>query len=198
MKDYNHIEKLLVRFYNAETSEQEEQELRDTALRKLLILLFFCKFYAQLRHNLRQKYRSFLRSNAPDIFGETQFSFNYFYDPQDYSRYFNEFSKNLNIQLAKCGFGGLYPRNPYDCLFLLAASSAHPLEALPAMLINGPPSTKPKDPKKAKITQAELARLEGRVAYSFWEKPDAAHTVVRFATSWSTDEADVAALREVL
>ena len=29
MKDYNHIEKLLVRFYNAETSEQEEQELQD-------------------------------------------------------------------------------------------------------------------------------------------------------------------------
>lgn len=29
MKDYNHIEKLLVRFYNAETSEQEEQELKD-------------------------------------------------------------------------------------------------------------------------------------------------------------------------
>ena len=29
MKDYNHIEKLLVRFYNAETSEQEEQVLKD-------------------------------------------------------------------------------------------------------------------------------------------------------------------------
>ena len=29
MKDYNHIEKLLERFYNAETSEQEEQELKD-------------------------------------------------------------------------------------------------------------------------------------------------------------------------
>ena len=29
MKDYNHIEKLLERYYNAETSEQEEQELKD-------------------------------------------------------------------------------------------------------------------------------------------------------------------------
>lgn len=29
MKDYNHIEKLLERFYNAETSEQEEQKLKD-------------------------------------------------------------------------------------------------------------------------------------------------------------------------
>ena len=29
MKDYNHIEKLLERFYNAETSEQEELELKD-------------------------------------------------------------------------------------------------------------------------------------------------------------------------
>lgn len=29
MKDYNHIERLLERFYNAETSEQEELELKD-------------------------------------------------------------------------------------------------------------------------------------------------------------------------
>lgn len=29
MKDYNHIERLLERFYNAETSEQEEQDLKD-------------------------------------------------------------------------------------------------------------------------------------------------------------------------
>ena len=29
MKDYSHIEKLLERYYNAETSEQEEQELKD-------------------------------------------------------------------------------------------------------------------------------------------------------------------------
>ena len=29
MKDYNHIERLLERLYNAETSEQEEQELKD-------------------------------------------------------------------------------------------------------------------------------------------------------------------------
>ena len=29
MKDYNHIERLLERFYNAETSEREEQELKD-------------------------------------------------------------------------------------------------------------------------------------------------------------------------
>ena len=29
MKDYSHTERLLERFYNAETSEQEEQELKD-------------------------------------------------------------------------------------------------------------------------------------------------------------------------
>ena len=29
MKDYNHIERLLERFYNAETSEREEQDLKD-------------------------------------------------------------------------------------------------------------------------------------------------------------------------
>ena len=29
MRDYNHIENLLERYYNAQTSEQEEQELKD-------------------------------------------------------------------------------------------------------------------------------------------------------------------------
>lgn len=40
--------------------------------------------------------------------------------------------------------------------------------------------------------------LRTSVAMSFWEKPDDTHTVVRFATCWSTTEADIHALAALL
>lgn len=40
--------------------------------------------------------------------------------------------------------------------------------------------------------------LEENVAFSFWEKLDDAHTVVRFATSWATTEEDVEELEKYL
>ena len=40
--------------------------------------------------------------------------------------------------------------------------------------------------------------LEKNVAFSFWEKYDDTHTVVRFATSWATSEDDVRALEKYL
>ena len=42
------------------------------------------------------------------------------------------------------------------------------------------------------------AELERECVLSFWEKPDADHTVVRFATSWATREEDVRALANIL
>lgn len=48
------------------------------------------------------------------------------------------------------------------------------------------------------MEDAALARLEGKVAYSYWEKPDSTHTVIRLATSWSTTDEDLQALREIL
>lgn len=44
----------------------------------------------------------------------------------------------------------------------------------------------------------ELERLRKLVKFSFWERIDAEHTVVRFATSWATTAEDVEALREIL
>ncbi|MBR6467098.1 MAG: hypothetical protein IKT16_02965, partial [Desulfovibrio sp.] len=41
---------------------------------------------------------------------------------------------------------------------------------------------------------AVLERLSGRASWSFWEKPDASHTVVRLAASWATRKEDVEAL----
>lgn len=43
-----------------------------------------------------------------------------------------------------------------------------------------------------------MEKLENRVAFSFWEKYDDSHTVVRFASSWSTTEDDLGRLREIL
>ena len=42
------------------------------------------------------------------------------------------------------------------------------------------------------------AELERACVLSFWEKPDPDHTVVRFATSWATTEADIRALEAIL
>ncbi len=44
------------------------------------------------------------------------------------------------------------------------------------------------------LENSEMERLKEYVAFSFWEKKDSSHTVVRFATSWSTTDDDLALL----
>jgi threonine aldolase len=48
------------------------------------------------------------------------------------------------------------------------------------------------------LTDERKAELEKECVLSFWEKPDSAHTVVRFATSWATTREDVLSLAEIL
>ena len=48
------------------------------------------------------------------------------------------------------------------------------------------------------LENEELDRIQKYVAVSFWEKYDESHTVVRFATSWSTTDEDIRQLREIL
>ncbi|HFU4488505.1 TPA: low specificity L-threonine aldolase [Streptococcus suis] len=49
------------------------------------------------------------------------------------------------------------------------------------------------------VKNDELKRLtEAGIAYGFWEKYDQDHTVIRFATSWSTSQEDMEALRNRL
>ena len=43
-----------------------------------------------------------------------------------------------------------------------------------------------------------MKEIGQKVAYSFWEKPDDEHTVVRFATGWSTTDEDLQALDKAL
>ncbi len=55
----------------------------------------------------------------------------------------------------------------------------------------GVPAASPK-------TIESLERLKENVVFSYWEKKDAAHTVVRFATSWATKMEDVKKLAALL
>lgn len=48
------------------------------------------------------------------------------------------------------------------------------------------------------LENKKLKELEHNIAFSFWEKYDANHTVVRFATSWATKEENVLKLYELL
>jgi threonine aldolase len=48
------------------------------------------------------------------------------------------------------------------------------------------------------LRNERMEQLKNHVAFGFWERPDADHTVVRFATSWATTEADIQALMELL
>lgn len=49
------------------------------------------------------------------------------------------------------------------------------------------------------IKNEELPKLtEAGIAYGFWEKYDENHSIIRFATSWSTSQEDIDDLRKIL
>ena len=48
------------------------------------------------------------------------------------------------------------------------------------------------------IEDEKLRRLSEHVAFEIWEKYDENHTVIRFVTSWATEEKDVAKLIKIL
>lgn len=48
------------------------------------------------------------------------------------------------------------------------------------------------------LDNAKMEELAKEVVFSFWEKYDETHTVVRFATSWSTTDEDLMALKQLL
>lgn len=48
------------------------------------------------------------------------------------------------------------------------------------------------------LENQEMEALKQKVAFSFWEKADENHTVVRFASSWATSEQDVRSLTDLL
>ncbi len=48
------------------------------------------------------------------------------------------------------------------------------------------------------LPNRQLEILRDQLAYSFWEKADDAHTVIRLATGWATTPADIDALKDIL
>ena len=48
------------------------------------------------------------------------------------------------------------------------------------------------------LENSEINRLKEKVTFSFWEKYDENHTVVRFATSWATKMEDIEKLENIL
>lgn len=50
----------------------------------------------------------------------------------------------------------------------------------------------------AVMENTKMAELAKKVAFGFWEKVDDTHTVVRFCTSWATNEGDVEKLIKIL
>ena len=48
------------------------------------------------------------------------------------------------------------------------------------------------------LENEKLKELKEQVAFSIWEPYDQNHTVVRFATAWSTTNEDIEALRKIL
>ena len=52
--------------------------------------------------------------------------------------------------------------------------------------------------RKNFLQEHRMEQIEKEVSVSFWERYDEDHTVVRFATSWATREADLEHLWEIL
>lgn len=48
------------------------------------------------------------------------------------------------------------------------------------------------------VPDDDLKRISSQVAYSFWEKFDETHTVIRLVTSWATTKEQVQKLRDIL
>ena len=56
----------------------------------------------------------------------------------------------------------------------------------------------PTNQQFAVLENRQMEKLKEKIAFSFWQKYDDEHTVVRFATGWSTTEENLQALDEAL
>ena len=48
------------------------------------------------------------------------------------------------------------------------------------------------------VNDEQMKKLSQKVSFSYWEKYDDTHTVIRFATAWSSRKEDVDALCKVI
>lgn len=94
-----------IRRIKDDTKPQKKIMVTDDICRKLLILLYFYKFY---EHDCKKK------RDTKDI-------------SNDFSLLYSEFEIALDNLLYECGFVQLYSRNPYDRFFLSCAKNQNPL-----------------------------------------------------------------------
>ena len=48
------------------------------------------------------------------------------------------------------------------------------------------------------LDNKEMKKLQEKIKFSFWEKQDDNHTVVRFATSWATKKENIEELFDII
>ena len=58
--------------------------------------------------------------------------------------------------------------------------------------------TSPTNQQFVVVENHKMKQIAEKVRFGFWEKKDDRHTVIRFATSWSTTEEDLAKLKQIL
>ena len=123
--------------------------------------------------------------------------------PRRAPKYFLTTVKQHGAMLAKsrlCGvqFDALFTNDLYSRIGQMAAHATEKLRAILAakgyrFFINSPTNQ-----QFVVLENEKLAALEGKTTFSVWEPYDAAHTVVRFAVSWATTDADLDALEKLL
>ena len=118
-------------------------------------------------------------------------------------RHFLTSVKKRGALLAKGRLTGVQ----FDALFtddLYFRIGAHAIEMAEKMKdifrANGIPFfiSSPTNQQFVILENTRMEKLAKKLAFSFWENLDAAHTVVRFATGWSTAQSDLDALDEAL
>ena len=101
-------------------------------------------------------------------------------------------------RIAGIQFDTLFSDRLYDEIGKTAIEAADRIRA--ALLEKGYTLAFPSPTNQIFVTldEAQLQRLSALIDMSFWEKTDETHTVMRIATSWATQAADVDALIAVL
>ena len=95
-------------------SQIKNNSASDDTYKKMLILLFFYKFYTSLKNNVIKN-------------GTSEYEI-------DLSGNFDEFEVMIDQLLDKCGYVQIYHRNPYDAFILSCAKQEDPLEFFKGMI----------------------------------------------------------------
>ena len=140
---------------------------------------------AARRERIRREYPEIQRKVAEReelVFGTIRGYLNGNAKAENLSGKMAELNENISRMLQDCGLPADYLEPVYRCA--LCRDTGYTGELI-------------RDPCDC-LKKAYQEKLREKVAFEYWEKADDTHTVVRFATSWSTTEDDLLALKEAL